>query len=119
MGLRVLSAADLHIFDAESCQIALDCFERSIQKYHPDVIVCLGDLFDTRAFLAQFGPEFHRRSRLLHREWLFVFGNHDGSSTTQGRNEEGWRTFCDVFGPAQYWREIAGHRFVSLGETQP
>ncbi len=116
--MRLLSAADMHISDAASCRVALECFECALRQFRPDVVACLGDLFDNRTFLEQFGPEFHRRLRALHPDWLFVFGNHDGSGNSRGQNDDGWRTFCDLFGPAQYTREIGGHHFVVLANVQ-
>lgn len=116
--MRVLSAADMHISDELSYSVALECFERVIAEYRPELLLCLGDLFDNRNLLLKFGGDFYAKLRRLHDRWLFVFGNHDGSDTSKGRNERGNGAFSEVFGPAQSVQEFGGRRFITLANAQ-
>lgn len=113
---KLLCAADMHICDQAGCEDALEYFRRGIRAHAPDVVVCLGDLFDSAAALAEHGACFLREAQKLHARWLFVYGNHDGSATNKGQNELGWDRFAAIFGMPQAVHAFDGRRLVTVGD---
>ena len=109
----------MHISDEESLRYALTALKTAITRQQPDVAISLGDVFNQQSLLETYGAEFCRALLAMHRQWVFVYGNHDGSSTSKGHGDLGWDAFQKVFGPAQTVYQFGAQKIVTLGDQQP
>lgn len=115
--LRLLCYCDVHIFDESSCRRAAQSLKKTAAIHKPDVIIGLGDLFDSIAHCREFGPDFRDAMRAFHDRCLFVYGNHDGGNV-KGGGAGGWEAFNEIFGHAQRVEEVGGRRLIMLADQQ-
>ncbi len=115
--MQLLCFTDCHIHDEASLQETIGLLQLAVSERKPDLIIGLGDFFDSIAFLEKWGAEFRNQIDRLNGESLFVYGNHDGGGQ-QGERTGGKLLFEKFLGPAQQAVTIGDGHFVSLADME-
>ncbi|PCJ62984.1 MAG: hypothetical protein COA79_02385 [Planctomycetota bacterium] len=116
--MRFCCFTDVHIHDHYSLIQSIELLNNIKQKHSPDLFVGLGDFFDNKTDLLEFGAQFKLGLDNLKTEYLMVYGNHDGANDSYGGEGSGWDSFQKIFGKAQEAQTIQGHHFVTLGDME-
>ena len=108
---------DLHIYDEKSFNETIFYLKAHLSQTRPDVMVCLGDVFDCISTFIKHGQRFKEACYENFPEWIFIYGNHDGQYALN--NEvEGWHHFQTVFPQAQARITFQGQSFISVGDLE-
>lgn len=109
--IRICAFADVHIHDDVSLRQTVELLERVVKRYRPDLMICLGDSFDTGTLCREYGPRFRSACESMHHNWLFCYGNHDGEAI-----EGGFQAYDAIFHSSQTSIEINGRRIASFAD---
>lgn len=117
--VSLMLLTDVHMNSQTAVEQVVAYLETAIAEHCPELVICLGDLFEDASRCRALGPGFRRRIRSLSAEWLFLYGNHDGSSPGKGGDEIGRQRFESVFGTAQPVIDLHGVRLLVLADQNP
>lgn len=108
---------DIHIYNEKSLNETIQYLKIHIAKTKPDVIVCLGDIFDRITTCIKLAETFKNECYQVFPKWIFLYGNHDGEYPTNNE-EEGWSHFLKIFPEAQARVIINGQGFISVADLE-
>lgn len=108
---------DIHIFNETSFQEVMNYIKIHLENKKPDLMVCLGDIFDKVTTCITYAQKFKEECYKAFPHWIFIYGNHDGEYATKGEIK-GWQHFLKVFPDAQARHSYHGQNFISVGDLE-
>jgi len=115
--MRIGVITDIHIFNQTSLNEVMNYIKIHIENKKPDLMICLGDIFDKVTSFITFAPKFKEECYKAFPHWIFVYGNHDGEYPSNGETE-GWEHFLKVFPEAQSRHHYHGTNFISVCDLE-
>jgi predicted phosphodiesterase len=108
---------DIHIYNEKSLNETINYLKIHIAQTKPDIIVCLGDIFDKITTCIRYAETFKNECYKVFPTWIFLYGNHDGEYPSN--NEvKGWHHFLKIFPDAQARVTIQGQGFISVADLE-
>jgi len=115
--IKFLTFTDSHIHDEVSLTQALSLIANAVKRYKPDILIGLGDTFNSGADCLEWGQAFSNKIRNIIPKFIAIYGNHDGGDI-HGVETTGWETFKEVFGNPQRVETLDGQNFILLADMQ-
>lgn len=108
---------DIHIYNEKSLYETIHYLKLHTAQTKPDLIVCLGDIFDKITTCIQYADTFKNECYKVFPNWIFLYGNHDGEYPANNETA-GWQHFLTVFPQAQARVTFQNQSFISVADLE-